>query len=368
MSVEALIRIPKFNRRTAFKAGLAALGATVVGREAKTFIEGTIDTPSGVFYPLYEYHDTGVREQDVPDGLDAFFRELTMTELEWRANPEDLLGTQYFSTRFREETIRSIIDFPILRKLAQDSTLVVFGDTAIPEDFADKAFNIAFTRMVTGGAVTAAGTGYLLSDWVIHKLEQDDFTQEELNRRKFIGLSTVGATLALEAPLISMLLSTLEISTQNQTEKGNIAQRILQRVIALADYFSPEDHDIYFRSLVMANKLLTISEAVQRQTGRKARVGFNVGTGHSSIEDFLQAGHNFTRFLISRYPDDFLQAVTRLNGGTENFCSARGISLVPDLTPKDLEEPDILYGRPVKHEQTFRDLPLMEALKSKLAA
>lgn len=359
-----------FDRRTAFKAGLAAVGLVAVGRETKTFLDGAIETPSGIFYPLYEHHDTGVNEEDIPSDLDAFFRELSMDSDTWRESPEELLTAQHLISggMFSDESVVNIFNFPVLKKLAQNSTLIVFGDAPVPNNIIDESFDMEFNRVLMGGAVWAVGNSYLLGDWIRHKLKSTDFSWGDLRRRKFIGHSVIGATLALGAPAISLLIEIIDINGYKKVEKRNTVQRILQRLQTLMGYFIPEDHNVFFRSLVMANNLLTISEHIQKDIGRKAIIGFDVGNSHSNIEDFLQAGHDFTRFLISIYPRDFLQAVVEESGSLENFCSALALKLVPDLEPEDLEEVDVLHGRPSPYQIKIRDLPLLEILESKLAA
>lgn len=68
----------RFGRRKFFKKvaiGAAAIGATALGwRESQT-IESGIQTATGTFYPLYERHDQGIDEKDLPDDLGACFFE-----------------------------------------------------------------------------------------------------------------------------------------------------------------------------------------------------------------------------------------------------------------------------------------------------
>lgn len=78
-----------------------------------------------------------------------------------------------------------------------------------------------------------------------------------------------------------------------------------------------------FRNLVIADKVLLLAENLKDALGRKVNIGLNIGASHSGIEDFLRAGPEFCRFLITNMPRDVLQKVIDKSGNIESFSSMR---------------------------------------------
>jgi hypothetical protein len=95
---------------------------------------------------------------------------------------------------------------------------------------------------------------------------------------------------------------------------------------------------IFLRSAVMAEKLLALGDEYKARTGRAPKIGFNVGAGHSNIEDLLQAGRDVCRGAVLLYPTSVLRELTALNGGIEDFCSVRIFQLPENLTVDESPE------------------------------
>lgn len=82
--------------------------------------------------------------------------------------------------------------------------------------------------------------------------------------------------------------------------------------------------------------MLIVAEDFEKKSGRKPRIAFNVGAAHSGIEDFLVAGHEFTSWLIAQYPKPILWRIIEENGGIDNFCSARILTLPDGIKAEEL--------------------------------
>lgn len=149
-------------------------------------------------------------------------------------------------------------------------------------------------------------------------------------------------------------------------DQKSAGQRVLQRIGALLSIMNPEDHLIFFRSVLMADKILTISESIQKQKGEKAKVAFNVGSDHLIMEDLLSAGHSFTRLILASYPIEFLKTVTENIGGVQNLATSRVFTLNPNLTEQDIQNGR--DGMVVIKEERIIDQPLLQTLDSRLAA
>src|SRR5258706_4799684 len=102
----------------------------------------------------------------------------------------------------------------------------------------------------------------------------------------------------------------------------NYLHKILDRLDGLAQDFHPELLLTFFRSALMADKLLTVAEHQQMTLKRKPRTGYWVGLAHTSVEDFLVAGHELCRQVVLAYPHDFLYRLAEANRGIHDLSSA----------------------------------------------
>lgn len=316
--------------------GSAALGG-IVANEIINKSEGNIVTESGIFFPLYERHDKGIKEESIPNGLDIFFRE-TATDIDtFSPSPEEVLRQKYTIPVFSDKA---------LAFLSKSKAEVMIGDveTSISPDIEDL---IAIGEIVTGSVL--AGT--LVGGSKVNR-------EADKGRRKFLKtVFLAGAAWGLaRIPLTFGLLL--------EPYEKNAIDRIYNRLTAIESHMHPELSVIFFRNIVMADKLLTVSEDIRERTGKKAKIAFNVGQGHVGIEDFLQAGHDFCRGLILAYPKLYLRSTVELNNGIRDFSSSRLFKL-----PENLTAEDIMNGERLKEttERRVVDEKLEKALTVKLA-
>lgn len=360
--------VPNPSRRNALKIGAVAVGAALLGREVKTFQEQRIETGAGVFYPLYEYHTEGIKEKYIPNDLDGFFREYAKNNY-YDDPPVELLHKTILKIHphlGKGVTIHPV-EFPILKKLAQNGTKVIFGDTkpsSNMQGYAERRREVSSKRIYAAAVITATGYAYAAYKAIADKLQHKKPDQDELTRRKFLARSALGAGLILGAPIIRSILNLGEVATHEVFDQRNAALRVIQRLETLVGTLEPEDHITFFRSIVMVDKILTVAESMQRETGRKPKIAFHVGAGHSIMEDMLLAGHDFSRFLLSLYPEDFLREVAEVNGGLENFCSARVFTLNQNVTEENVDSRN--NNQVVISEERIVDQPLLNTLKAKL--
>lgn len=327
--------------KTAGKVAVAALGGAALGGIVTNEVlkaEQGIVAPSGTFFPLYERHDKGIKVESIPDGLDVFFRELNLDGDIFAPSPEEVL---------RHRMSYSIPAFPnkILASLSQNKTEVVAGDVetpGIPE----------IDYMIMGGEY-AVGLGLLLT------LPASKVNSEtRIGRRKFLqAVMLAGAAWGLsKLPLL--------FGTFQESYNKNAIDRVYSRLVAIESHMHPELSMFFFRNLMMADKLLTVSEDIHKRTEQKAKIAFQVGDGHAGIEDFLQAGHDFCRSLIVAYPKQYLRSTVELNSGIKDFCSVRLFKL-----PENLTEDDVASGEKLNSatERRVVDEKLEKALSLKLA-
>lgn len=339
-----------------------------VGKEVKTFKEGVVDTPGGVFYPLYETHDIGVEAENIPEGLDAFFREFALKQSGFTDKPTDLFNKKFKDEKGQEYGRRNM-EFPVLKKLAQDQTKLVYGDLLPAFDIntlLDERWEAKLRRMQAGGLVAVSGSMYIGLTKLLDRISHTKPTNETLSRRKFLVRAIAPLALVLEAPLIQGLIDLGESGLYPSFDQKNAAQRVIQRINTLLSSLEPEDHAIFFRSVVMADKILTVAEAIQQETGKKPHMAFQVGAKHSGIEDLLLAGHNFNRLILASYPKDFLEKMMKITGGAENFSTARVFTLNPTMTPEGMDSGN--DEQVVVKEEKIVDKPLLQTLSSVLTA
>lgn len=196
---------PKFSRRTALKVGGGiTVSGLILGREVKTFKEHTVDTPWGIFYPLYEEHALGIKADDVPGELDAFFREFSLLG----SNFDDRL-TNFINKKFQDEKGQEYekknMEFPILDKLAKNHTKLVYGDVLPALDFDSflkDRFDEKVNRIKVGAAVLASRSMFIIFTNILDKVTHRTPSPKELSRRQFLAGVSLATTAIVETPLM----------------------------------------------------------------------------------------------------------------------------------------------------------------------
>lgn len=287
------------SRRNFIKYGALTAAGGLLVREGKQISQEEIQTKEGIFYPLYDIHILDLNEEKIPPGANMLFMEYMSTP---SLGPEFLVNGLYQRER--------LLTDKALRKLSTQSTEVILGD--IDPGLHNESFDIMTGEFLAGASLLYA----TIADDMLGKT-----TQVHSSRRKFLkGAAKVGVAWAL-SPSVS--LTTILITSW----PDSLVQRIGARIGGLASHLHPEDIYVFFRSFVMAEKLLVAAEDYKTRIGVKPKTAYRVGAGHGNIEDFLQAGQDFCRALILAHPKEFLEKVVELNGGPEKFCSLYGYKL-----------------------------------------
>lgn len=293
----------ELNRRDFIKYSAVAAAGGLLVREGKQISQEEIQTKEGIFYPSYETHTLDLNEERIPPSANMLFMELISKP---GLGPESLVNSIYQRERFLTDKV--------LRKLSTQSTELVLGD--VNPGLYNESFYIMGGEFLAGLTLLNAA----FADVMLGKT-----TQAHSSRREFLkGTAKVGAAWAL-SPMVS--LATLAITSW----PDSLVQRIGARISGLASHLHPEEVYVFFRSLVMTEKLLVAAEDYKTRTGLKPKIAYRVGAGHGNIEDFLQAGQDFCRALILAHPKGFLEKVVELNGGAEKFCSIYEYTLPDNL-------------------------------------
>lgn len=294
------------NKRTLLK-GSAIYAASAVGSiatrflingEADNLIDG-VKTNSGIFIPLYENHLRGIENDHIPRDINIFFTE-------WGKNA---------NSQTPVETLKSILtlDRERLSRLAGQQTEIMPGDVEIGWKNYLGNNALSLTEMVSG--------------WYFYKyLNKKAGDMEKNTRRVFLKTAAKLSLIWPLAPVITTLPAAAVSSQDNMA-----LRKVAARLNTFPANTHPEDIIIFFRSLIMADKLLTVADEFNERTGRKPKIAFNVGVGHSNVEDFLKLGGDFCRKLILAHPTLFLSEVVKKNGGVTNFASSRLFKLPEDL-------------------------------------
>lgn len=268
----------------------AALGVSgaVIYNEADKITTG-IETDNAIFYPAYEIHNKGLDAQEIRRDLDILFIE------DWVSLNAPAISTSVFGVD--EKGPQN------LSKIASYGIDVMFGDVS-PGDAMNKA---AMVNTIRDGV----GIGSL----IMASNKQLDKT----TRRAFLGLGLWSFSSFLTLPAYIPL-----IVTENRRFK-----QLLSRIGSIGYAVHPEEVIIHFRSAVMADKIMEAAKIYKQASGRKAKISFNVGAGHASMEDFLQLGQNFTRDFIMAHPEWVIGEMVETNGGSHQFSTGRIVGFDP---------------------------------------
>lgn len=338
----AKIENPNLSRRKAIKKSSAVAGGVALGglsaREMQ-IIEHGLNTKVGIFFPLYEQHDKGIQAKDIPPNLDFFFREMVMDETSMGLPPASLLK----ATSFRDST--ELIKPEAFEILAQDGVKIAFGD--VPPrtiDLLDENWMAAYwadeikTRSVrTAAGVVSFSAGEILKEFAEIDEKYGPKTVGTISRR-MLGKTIMAAGVGLAVPPAADLVLTLgTLFFALDLGQKNAVMRIRNRLVGMISHALPEDDITFFRNAVMADKLLTLAELPTKKNNKPC-IAFNVGANHAGIEDFLIAGHDFTRWIITRLPNWYIQPSIDRSGGLENFCSLRVLTIPKNMKKSELED------------------------------
>ncbi len=303
------------SRRSAVKLGVVT---GLVGLGAKELINGKdgIETPTGVFIPLYENHFQGLTA--IPNNLDGFFKEYPMYKEIHSQNAQQILTSK--SDVNKPPFVVSIDSFSpsVLSQIAKQGTKIILGDTDVP--FTNITDLSPVAQVLLGGI----GVGLLANTP----------SEKKYGRRNVMRKVAAGA-IVWGSDTISTLITGVATFTLDQE---NALRRIIIRTNGIMTHGHPEHAIVFFRNLVSADKMLLASNLVKAGDGKKPRIAFNFGAGHSGIEDFLQAGPEIIRTLITTFPKEYLQATIDLNGSLDDLCSIRIITLPKDFKPGAMEQ------------------------------
>lgn len=294
-----------FTRREFLQTSARVIGSIVVGgagtalgvNEITKGKEGIVRVEQGNFIPLYEEHTVGISTERFPTSIDALFREtsdrLKSIEKAFTNNP------QKASSRLTSETSRPNMD-DIILNLSEHNAPLVFGDIRTSQhDFIQYGLVVPYAEELIG----------LAAFLVLLKLRNP-------TRRKLLRLA-LGAVAFYG---LSNIIDLIPIPTSD-TDNPEWITRV-NRISGITSHTHPEQPLVFIRNAIMANKLLLTGDYLKEKLGRKPDIAFWVGVDHSGIEDFLQAGPDVCRKVITLYPKPYLQHIIDDAGGSEDFSSA----------------------------------------------
>jgi len=317
----------ELSRRAGIKyaLGLAAGGFLVneIGKVARNQVK----TPNGIFVPLYENHADGVLDSDVPTDLDAFYMEGIVSkgsvfQMDWR----DFLYGRSAIPQSDAADLKVVRDRAIsdnrLSMLSQTGASIAIGDI---NPLGSEDINTILKKEVVE---IGLGLGSLVG---LAKLRN---SRREFLKRAFGGtaLWALSLPITLVRPLPESISGVLGADPK-------LATRIADRIAGIALDFHPEQPIAFLRSVLFADKLLTLGETLKQEKGRLSKIAYEVGGDHSGVEDFLQIGRSACRQLVlDLYSTHYLQGVMDTNNGLDDFCSIRVFNLPPGLSADDVED------------------------------
>ena len=360
----------KISRREALKliggTALTIGGALTFKKEMDIGSRG-IETEHAIFLPFYERHSVGIKESEIPGDLDFWFREGLWPDPEtpYEIYPSEVLRLmQTFVTGTEKNPIkmRSFQD-GTLNRLAKNGSKIILADINTSQGLYNQLDNSKKIETAEAVMGLSAAVGWFLyaKNKQIEDIKKGKTpSPSKITRKNFLkGVAAFGITWAT-LPLASRWPVVL-VSEYNGASVG----RILTRLNGFQSNFHPEDLFVFFRNVVIADKMLTIAEEFHKGTGVKAKIGFNMGLSHSGIEDFLGAGAEFCRFVIANFPEDVLSEIIGVNKDIETLCTSAVLEL-----PKDFKESDIETFEKANQVKIKRDLiidnNLVDQLKRKL--
>lgn len=316
------------------KGGVLGVSGLALGQEVFSD-EHSIVTDSGVFIPLYERHDVGIQPEDIPRDINFLAREGLSAKgiFEQRAVILLLRSMQYADKNVR------VFPHTILTNLASRKAGILLPDIVVD----DERLSIAVEH-ITGIALAMGSIMGMIAD--------------KSDRRRFLKKISLTVGMWAASPLSTIILHDVTL------DQRSALARIVTRINGLQSDFHPEQATVFFRNLLMVDKLMTVGEGFKKETGKVPKIAFQVGSGHSGMEDFLKVPHDILRILILSFPQEYLKRIVELNGGSvENFCSTRLIILPQDFNRDSINDPDFK----VETDKKITDERLKVGLDKKLA-
>lgn len=327
-------------------AGIA-LGGVGINAEEKNTVENGISTEHGAFFPLYETHYKGIDAEGMPDDLDVLFTEAVGSDL-LVASTRSMFADNLSSYENNKAQSKLIQD-SVLKKIVTNGTEVMVGDV-------DPRIIPGFQDPTSIDFFAGIGLGLLTLKVSLEKTKKND----HITRRKFLKIAGVSGSAWLMGSGAYFLTRGGPWIGKFDTERNDALHRIVDRLNGLQSSTHPEQLMVFFRNLIMADKMSAVAEDIEEKTGKKARVGFVVEYGHNGIQDFLRIGHNMCRWIISQYPKPILRSIADINGGKESLWTARLFKF-----PKDFSlDPNADWSK--VGDRKVVDVELQKALESKL--
>jgi hypothetical protein len=284
-------------RRQLFRLGAAA-GAAALVQEGIDNKESGIETKHGIFYPMYEGH-YGLTSHEFPSYLDYLFREA------------NALNKSIFHTSI--EDIWWLLDQESQDYVSKNKVPIVLGDPSL-------GLGILTTAEFILKPALAYGL-FRLSERVEQGVEGP-----MTDRKKFMLDSIRNAAKFFGATGLIGCLPGISVGLRMTRANVGALTRVIERGNGLLSHYSPENVTVFFRNLVIAERLFFLAEQFHSTTQQKARIAFQVGGGHAGIEDFLRVGPEVVRHLLLSYPQEWLDYVVKCNDDISTFCSVRLIT------------------------------------------
>lgn len=310
----------------------AGVGIAVVGLDTteKNAREKGITTSVGTFFPLYETHYKGPDVEKIPNDLDVFFREGAGKNLFNSDVPAKAIFGTPIATYYNIDPVNDIkkkfISDPVLEKIVINKMEIMLGDVVFPSS--------PIATSIKGLAEFSVGTALSLK-------AVKEARKPGVSRRSFMKILGFGSAAAwLTVPSAYFLSRGGPMIDKFNVERDDALDRVVDRLYGLTSTLHPEEvvFGVFFRNLIMTNNMLTVAENIKEKIGRNPKIGFNVEYGHNGIEDFLRAGPDVCRWIISRFPEVVLKNVAELNDGPKNLWTSRLFKFPQDFFQQDPEK------------------------------
>lgn len=352
-------------RRDFFKKGykLAKMGlaAAVVPHfvlhEGQKVLKDNFEINRVKYFPMYEDHQRGV-EKLPSEKLDVIFWEMSDKSGDpnaiHQADPFSVDGELLSKTLMQAAKV-GIRDH-LWIKVQDEHGRIALGDPSfemtkkwLDESFSDKEMLKEQVKFIGG-----------LSGILLGTLPEKK-GQRSLTRREFLkdAALAVGSVTVLN----SRLTQNFNISADEISGKAPIAAiyNVVHRLSGFASNFKPEDLSLFFRNLVIADKVLLLGEHFKAKQKEDAtskelpKIGFKMGKGHQGIEDLLYLGRPVLQKLLLYFYDELIKK------GTNKY----GFDFLTDVRILKYNEETLQDGKLIsvlKDEERIRDEELYEQL------
>lgn len=247
----------KVDRRTALKkiGGVAAasgLAGFVAGGEAQTAQEG-VQTAAGTFFPLTEVHTAGIQAKDLPEQLDGFFSELSISgRYLFNSEPSWLLLSKSSLLPIDIPLVEKIkfIKDDVVEQLSHQKTKIIFGDIALPAELIAGSLAGFIIRTHLGSSMMRGSPAQTRpkKEHFVDQSEQQPTSPRRTFLKKVAGAALVVPYLGYLGAVGEQTLGVLGVGQQEAI------RRILSRFDALTSHLAPENALVFFRNLMMADK------------------------------------------------------------------------------------------------------------------